>query len=194
MATRMVDDVLVRNWGFVVLRGVAALLFGLLTFFNPALTLATLILVFGAYAMVDGLVTIVAAVANRRGQPHWVALLVGGLLSSALGVLTFLYPGVTALVLLYFIGFWAAVAGIVQIAAAIRLRKVISGEWALALAGVVSIVFSILLFLAPGTGALAMALWIAVYAVVFGILLIVLGLRLRSWSKQRQGERTLRPA
>jgi uncharacterized membrane protein HdeD (DUF308 family) len=194
MATRMVDDVLVHNWGLVVLRGVAALLFGLLTFFNPALTVAALILLFGAYAIVDRLVTIVAAVANRRGRPHWVALLAGGLLSVAFGVLTFLYPGVTALVLLYFIALWAAVAGIAQIAAAIRLRKVISGEWLLALAGVVSIVFSIVLFLAPGAGALAMAVWIGAYAVVFGILFIVLGFRLRSWGKQQEGERALRPA
>jgi uncharacterized membrane protein HdeD (DUF308 family) len=178
----------------VVLRGVAALLFGLLTFFNPALTVAALILLFGAYAIVDRLVTIVAAVANRRGRPHWVALLAGGLLSVAFGVLTFLYPGVTALVLLYFIALWAAVAGIAQIAAAIRLRKVISGEWLLALAGVVSIVFSIVLFLAPGAGALAMAVWIGAYAVVFGILFIVLGFRLRSWGKQQEGERALRPA
>jgi uncharacterized membrane protein HdeD (DUF308 family) len=196
MANPIVDDLLVRNWGVVALRGLAALLFGLLTLFYPALTLAALILIFGAYAIADGLFTIAAAVRDRRGQPHWVALLVNGVLSIAVGVLTFVYPGVTALVLLYFIAAWALVGGIAQIATAIRLRKVITGEWMLILAGILSVLFGVVLVLVPGAGALAVTLWIGTYATVFGILLIVLALRLRSFGKQRRPgeEEPLRPA
>jgi uncharacterized membrane protein HdeD (DUF308 family) len=187
MANHLIDDLLVRNWSLIALRGLAALLFGLLTLFYPALTLAALVLIFGAYAIADGLFTVVAVLANRRGQPHWVAPLINGVLSVAVGILTFIYPGVTALVLLYFIAAWALIGGITQIVAAIRLRKVISGEWVLVLAGVLSVLFGVALFLFPGAGALAVTLWIGAYATAFGILLIVLGFRLRSWGRVRGG-------
>jgi uncharacterized membrane protein HdeD (DUF308 family) len=187
MANEILDDLLVRNWGLVALRGLAALLFGLLTLFYPALTLAALILLFGAYAIVDGVFTTVAVLANRRGQPHWVAFLINGVLSVVVGILTFVYPGVTALVLLYFIAAWALVGGITQIAAAIRLRKVITGEWMLVLAGVLSVLFGVVLFLFPRAGALAVTLWIGAFATAFGVLLIVLGFRLRSWGRGRGG-------
>ena len=176
-------DVLIRNWGLVALRGVAALVFGLLTLFNPAASVAALVLVFGAYALVYGVFTIVSAVANRHGEPHWVALLVNGILSVIIGVLTFLMPGMTALVLLYLIAAWAIVNGVLEIVVAIRLRRVIRGEWLLIIAGVLSVIFGLVLVLFPGAGALAVVLWIGAYATVLGILLIVLAFRLRRWGR-----------
>ena len=187
-------DLLARNWWLVILRGVAALIFGLLTLFNPPASLAVMILFFGAYALVYGAFAIFTAIANRRGERYWMALLVGGLASLALGVLTFLMPGVTALVLLYFIAAWALLTGISEIVAGIRLRKVIRGEWLLVLTGVLSIVFGVLLFVYPGAGALAVTLWIGAYATVIGILLIALGFRLRSWRRTAGSTEHLRTA
>jgi uncharacterized membrane protein HdeD (DUF308 family) len=177
-------DVLARNWGWVVLRGAVALLFGLLTLSRPGITLAALILFFGAYALADGVFTVVSAIANRHGQPHWVALLFGGLCGIAAGVITFAMPHLTAIVLLYFIAFWAILSGASEIAAAFRLRKVISNEWLLGLVGLLSVVFGIFLIAAPGRGALAVTMWIGFYATVLGIMLLILGFRLRSWDKQ----------
>jgi uncharacterized membrane protein HdeD (DUF308 family) len=186
----MAMNVLARNWGWVALRGVAALIFGALTLANPAISLVTLILLYGAYAVADGIFTIISALANRRGETHWVALILAGILSVAAGVVAFLLPGMTALFLLYWIAIWAIVTGAAQIMAAIRLRKVLSGEWLLVLAGALSIVFGILLFTRPGAGALAVVLWIGAYAVVVGIVLIAFAFRLRSW----KGEASMRVA
>lgn len=179
----MIDDVLARNWGWVALRGVVALIFGLLTLSRPGITLSVMILFFGAYAFVDGLFTVVSAIANRHGEPHWVALLFGGLFGVLIGIVTFAMPHMTAIILLYFIGFWAIFSGATEIAAAIRLRRVINDEWLLVLVGVVSILFGIFLISAPARGALAVALWIGLYATIIGIGLLVLAFRLRSWDK-----------
>jgi uncharacterized membrane protein HdeD (DUF308 family) len=179
----MLADVLTRNWGWVALRGVVALLFGLLAFFNPAITLATLVLLFGAYAFVDGIFMTVGAVANRRGEPRWVALLIGGLVGIGAGLVTFFMPGITAAALLGVIAAWAILTGAAEIAAAIRLRKEITREWMLALAGLLAVGFGLLLIAYPGAGALAVVLWIGGYAVVTGILLIALALQLRSWGR-----------
>lgn len=176
-------SMLARNWGWVLLRGVAALVFGLLTFVNPGITLVVLVMFFAAYAFVDGIFTIIWAIANRRGEPHWVALLVAGIAGVIIGEVTFAMPGITAIVLLYLIAAWALITGIMEIIAAVRLRKVIQGEWVLVLAGVLSVLFGLLLFVAPGAGALALLLWIGIYAVLTGILLIVFAVRLRSWLK-----------
>jgi uncharacterized membrane protein HdeD (DUF308 family) len=178
------DGILTRNWGWVALRGVAALVFGLLTLWNPAMSLAVLILFFGAYALVDGVFAVIAAIANRHGEPHWIALLIGGLAGIVIGVCTFLAPGVTATVLLLFIAAWAIVTGIAQIVAAIRLRRLIRGEWMLGLAGVLSVVFGLLLISRPAAGALAVVLWIGAYAVVLGVVLIALAFRLRAWGRE----------
>ena len=147
-------ELLRRNWGWVVLRGVAAVLFGLLAFALPGITLAVLVLIWGAYAIVDGVLALIAAYRVRdRGRPFW-SLLIVGLLGIVAGVVTFLWPVMTALLLLMFIAAWAVVMGIFQIIAAIRLRKVIQNEWLLALSGVLSVLFGLLMFLQPGAGAL----------------------------------------
>jgi uncharacterized membrane protein HdeD (DUF308 family) len=176
-------SVLARNWGMVAVRGVVALLFGLLTLFRPGISLAALVLLFGAYALVDGLFEVWSAVANRHGEPHWVALVFGGLAGIAVGVITFLMPGITAIVLLYLIAAWAIVRGVAEIVMAIQLRKVLSGEWLLALAGVVSVVFGLFLIASPGAGALAVVLWIGFWAAVLGVVLIALAFRLRKWNR-----------
>ena len=187
-------ETLSRNWGWVALRGVAALVFGLLTLVNPAISLVTLVYLFGAYALVDGLFTVVSAVVNRRGEPHWLALLIRGLFGIAAGLLTFVLPGITALALLYLIAAWAIVSGIAEVVVAIRLRKVITGEWLLALAGALSIVFGFFLVVYPGTGALAVVLWIGAYAAVLGVVLIALAIRLRSWDRAHHGGVAHQPA
>ena len=174
--------VLARNWGLVAVRGVVALLFGLLTIARPGITLAVLVILFGAYALIDGVFSVWSAVANRRGEPHWIALLLAGLAGIVVGVLTFLMPGITALILLYFIAAWAIIRGGAEIAMAIQLRKVVTGEWLLALAGAISVLFGVFLLMFPGPGALAVILWIGIWAVVLGIVVIALAFRLRQWS------------
>jgi uncharacterized membrane protein HdeD (DUF308 family) len=179
----MVDDVLARNWGWVALRGAIALCFGLLTLSRPGITLGALILFFGAYAFADGVFTVISAIANRHGKPHWVALLVGGLFGIAAGVITFAMPHMTAIILLYFIAFWAIMSGATEIAAAIRLRKVITDEWLLGLVGALSMLFGFYLIVSPRGGALAVAMWIGLYATILGIGLLILAFRLRSWGR-----------
>jgi len=168
-----------RNWGWIVLRGVAALLFGILAFTWPGITLAALVVVWGAYALADGVLALIAAWRVRdQGKPFW-ALVVVGLLGIAAGLVTLIWPGITALVLLMFIAAWAVAMGVFQIVAAIRLRKEIRGEWLLGLSGALSVIFGIVMFVQPGAGALAVIWAIGGFSLVFGVLLIWLGLRLR---------------
>jgi uncharacterized membrane protein HdeD (DUF308 family) len=167
---------LTANWWALALRGLAAVLFGLLTLFLPGITLVTLVLLFGAYALVDGVFNVVAFF--RAASHHW-ALLIEGAIGLFAGVLTFAWPAITALVLLYLIAFWAILTGIFEIVAGIRLRKVIANEWLLVALGVISLLFGLLILFAPGTGALAIVLWIGAYALVFGIFMLAFAFRLR---------------
>jgi uncharacterized membrane protein HdeD (DUF308 family) len=167
---------LARNWWALALRGLAAVLFGLLTFFVPGITLVTLVLLFGAYAMVDGIFNVIAFF--RVLSHHW-ALLIEGLIGIAAGIVTFAWPAITAIALLYVIAFWAIFTGIFEIIAGIRLRKAIRNEWLLLLIGVLSLLFGILILLAPGAGALTIILWIGAYAFLFGVVLLALAFRLR---------------
>jgi uncharacterized membrane protein HdeD (DUF308 family) len=169
-------DTLARNWWALALRGVAAVLFGLLTFLLPGITLVTLVLLFGAYALVDGLFNLLAFF--KVASHHW-ALLIEGVIGIIAGVLTFTWPTITAIVLLYLIAFWAIFTGVFEIVAGIRLRKVIANEWLLILMGMLSMLFGFLILFAPGAGALAIVLWIGVYALMFGIVLLALAFRLR---------------
>ncbi|MEA2714115.1 MAG: hypothetical protein QOK27_2076 [Gemmatimonadales bacterium] len=177
-------DSLCRNWWAVSLRGLAGILFGIITFIAPGISLAALVLLFGAYAFADGVLAVVTAI-RRRGNDRWGMLLLEGLVGIAAGVLTLLWPGITALALLYVIATWALVTGAFEIAAAIRLRKVITGEWILALSGILSVALGVLLILAPGPGALAVVIWIGAYAFVFGALMFALGLRLQGLGSPR---------
>jgi uncharacterized membrane protein HdeD (DUF308 family) len=170
---------LANNWWLVLLRGIAAIVFGVLAFVWPGLTLLTLVLFYGAYALIDGAFALITAfTGGAKPVPSW-WLIVVGLAGIAAGLVTFLWPGVTALVLIIFIGAWAIMHGIFEIVGAIKLRKEIDNEWWLILAGAMSVVFGIVVLVAPGAGALGLIWAIGAYSVVFGILLVALALRLR---------------
>ena len=184
MSAQIVDaDSLARNWWAVLLRGIAAVLFGIFTFFAPGISLAALVLVYGAYALVDGVFSIVSAIRRRGSTDRWWVLLLSGIAGIAAGLITLFWPGITAIALLYLIAAWALVTGLMEIIAAVRLRKVITGEWLLALSGILSIALGVVLALFPAPGALAVVLWIGAYAIVFGSVLIALSFRLRSWGR-----------
>ena len=171
-------QLLARRWWALALRGVIAVLFGLLTFFIPGITLISLVLLFGFYAILDGIFDIVSAM--KAPGHHW-PLLVEGIVGIVAGLVTFMWPAITAMVLVYLIAFWAILTGVLEIVAGIRLREVIANEMLLILMGVISTLFGILIIIFPGAGALAIIIWIGAYAVVFGIILIVLAFRLRSF-------------
>jgi len=174
---------LADRWRTLVLRGVAAVIFGVLTFIAPGASLFALVVLFGAYAIVNGFLNLVLAARTPGGEPRWGSLVFESIASIFAGALTLLWPGITALVLLLVIAGWAIATGIAQVIAAVRLRKQIRGEWLLALSGVLSVAFGVLLLLFPRAGALAVVIWIGAYAIAFGALLIALGLRLRSWGR-----------
>jgi uncharacterized membrane protein HdeD (DUF308 family) len=176
--------VLARNWWALVLRGFFDVLFGMTAFVWPGITLAVLVLLYGAFALVDGSFAIAAVLVGRtRGMPSW-ALLVEGLAGIAVGAITFFWPGITQLALLFLIAAWAVVTGVFEIVAAVRLRKEIRGEWLLALSGVLSVAVGVALVVNPGAGLLAISWMIGTYAIIFGVLFIVLGFRLRSWLRR----------
>ena len=179
MAVRISGKMITGRWWTFVLRGLMAILFGILSFLMPGMALLTLVFLFGIYAISEGIVNLIGAFRRRGGEKHWGSLLLGGLVSVISGVLALVFPGITALALLYLIAGWAVATGILQIVAALRLRRQITGEWLLGTAGILSILFGVLLMLFPGPGALAVVLWIAAYAIVFGAMLIALGLKLR---------------
>lgn len=168
------------EWGWIALRGLFAVVFGVLALALPGITFSLLVLVWGAYALIDGVVALVAGFRMREeGKPLW-SLVVVGLLGIAAGVATFFWPGLTALTLLYIIGAWAVAIGIFQILAAVRLRKQIQGEWLHALSGLVSVLFGIAVLMQPGAGAMALVWMIGFFAILFGVLLIAMAFRLRS--------------
>jgi len=185
--------VVARNWWALALRGVLGMLFGVFTFVAPAAALAALVLLFGAYALVDGVFNIVAALRDARGDRGWWALLLSGVAGVVAGLIAFAAPAFTALVLLYVIAAWALVTGALEIATAIRLRRHITGEWLMALNGALSIVFGGLVMVAPVVGALALVLLVGAYAFVSGLLLVALGFRLRGVARQST-ERVYRSA
>jgi uncharacterized membrane protein HdeD (DUF308 family) len=170
---------LARYWWLILLRGIAAIIFGVLAFIWPGITLVTLVLFWGAFALVDGILALAHAIMGGNvGSRWWLALI--GVLGIIVGLLTFLMPGVTALVLLVFIATWAIVLGVFQIVGAIRLRKEIDNEWTLGLGGVISVLFGVILLVAPGAGVIALIWVIGSFAIVFGILLVMAALKLKN--------------
>lgn len=172
---------LAKNWWMLLLRGVAAIIFGVLAFAWPGMTLLTLIMFYGAFALIDGVLAVVAAITGGAPAPRWWLAIVG-LLGIATGLLVFMMPGLTALVLLYFIAGWAIATGVFQIIGAIRLRKEIDDEWYLILSGVVSVLFGIGVMMAPGAGALALLWIIGIYAVATGAIMVALAFRLKKFA------------
>jgi uncharacterized membrane protein HdeD (DUF308 family) len=167
----------------MVLRGLAALIFGILAFIWPGITLTALVFLFGAYALVDGIFALAAGVRAYGELKRWWLLSIEGIFSLLAGVLAFIWPGITALVLLVMISAWAIVTGIFEIVAAIQMRKYVTGEWLLVLSGVASVAFGVLLLINPLAGALAVVWIIGAYAIVFGVMMMVLGFRLRGLTR-----------
>jgi uncharacterized membrane protein HdeD (DUF308 family) len=172
-------NVMARNWWVLALRGVAAILFGILVFVVPNLALLSLIYLFGAYALIDGILGIITGIRDRNTNPRWWALLLEGIIGVIAGIVAFVMPDITAFVLLYIIAFWAIFTGIMEIIAAIHLRKEIEGELLLGLSGLVSVIFGILLIVFPGAGALTVLWLIGGFSIAFGVLMLILAFRLR---------------
>jgi uncharacterized membrane protein HdeD (DUF308 family) len=169
---------LAKNWWAVAIRGVLAIIFGILTFLVPGAALASFIILFSAYMLVDGVFAIISGVrAARRGE-RWGLLILEGIVDIVAGVVAFLWPVSAVIAFVYLTAAWALVSGGLMIGAAFRLH-VTYGRWLLAIAGLVSVIFGILLAVAPGAGALALTLWAGAYAFVFGIMLVALAVRLR---------------
>ena len=177
-------DILTRNWWVFLLRGLAGIIFGIIAFVAPGISFAALVIVFGAYALADGVLALVSAI-RRRGGRRWWMLVLEGVAGIAAGVATLLWPGLTAIVLLYVIAAWAIVTGVLELVAAVQLRKEIRGEWLLALGGLASIAFGVLVAFFPGPGALAIVLWLGAFALVFGVLMLVLSFRLRARGRRQ---------
>lgn len=181
------NELLANSWRGLAIRGAASLVFGILAALWPGLTLMWLVVLFAAYAIVSGLTSITAAVQNRQTVEDWWLPLLLGIIGVGAGIVAFLVPGLTALVLVLVIGATALATGLLDIVMAIRLRKAIRGEGFLFLSGVISVLFGISVFLFPGTGALALVWLISIYAIVTGALLLMLAWRARSW---KNGDRT----
>jgi uncharacterized membrane protein HdeD (DUF308 family) len=174
---------LFRNWWHFAVRGGLAILFGVVALIWPETTKLGLVLMFGAFAMTDGIFAVATGIAAREYFERWWAILLEGIAGILIGVLTFFLPNITALVLLYFIAAWAVTTGIFEIVAAIQFRKVISGEWAIVISGLMSVLFGILLFVFPAAGAVSLVWLIGMYAIAFGIMTLVFAFRLRSLSR-----------
>jgi uncharacterized membrane protein HdeD (DUF308 family) len=175
---------LAENWWLLLLRGIAAIAFGVLAFGWPGLTLLALTLMWGIYAIADGILALWAAIASKGGEmaPRWWLAIVG-IAGVVAGLLTFVWPGMTALILLIFIASWAIVIGVFQIWGAIRLRKEIEGEWLLGLSGVLWVAFGVIMFAQPGAGALALIWWIGAFAILAGCVYIALAFQLKKYKR-----------
>jgi uncharacterized membrane protein HdeD (DUF308 family) len=168
-----------RDWWVFALRGVAAILFGVLAFASPGITIATLVLLFGAYAFVDGVSLLIALARGDAGaRRHAWSVGIMGVLGIVASIGTFVWPGITALTLLYLVAIWAITMGVFQVVAAIALRREIEGEFWMGLGGVMSVVFGVLLVVSPGTGLVALVWLVGAWAIVFGASSLGLAYRL----------------
>lgn len=171
-----------RNWWIMALRGLFAIIFGLIALVAPRIALLAFIYVFAVYALVDGGIAIITSIQERELRYRWGWVLFEGALSVLAGMIAFANPALTALVLLYIIAAWAIVTGIMEIVTAFAIREFVSREWVLALAGILSVAFGMILFFFPGAGILSILWLVGIYGIVFGLLFIVRAFQLRSWA------------
>lgn len=174
---------LARNWWLLLLRGILSIAFGILTWRQPEASLAVMVLFFGFYTIADGIVGICLAIQGRKENEDWWVLLLWGIVGVFAGILTLAVPGLSALALLFYVAIWAITTGILQIVFAIRVRKEIEGEWLLILGGIASVIFGILLMARPEAGTLTLLWMIATYAFIFGIILVIMAFKARSFRK-----------
>lgn len=172
----MVNFLVANRWMFA-LRGILAIVFGVVAFLDAGAALFALIYVFAAYAVIDGILAIISSFRRERVYSQWWLLLLEGVVDIAAGVIAFLFPGLAAITLVFLIAAWAIITGLLEIAAAIRLRNEITNEWALGLTGLVSIILGVILVINPAAGMIGLVWAIAGYAIIFGILMIVLAIR-----------------
>lgn len=170
------------NWWALALRAVVAILLGILAFAMPGVTLKAIVILFAAYAIVGGVFAIVAAVRGLRAKERWGAMLVEGILGVVAGLIVLFWPGIGALTLTILVAAWAFATGVFEIAAAIKLRKIIKGEWLLMLAGVLAIFFGIAVMMRPAMGALVLVWWLGAYLIISGIVALALAFRIRHWT------------
>jgi uncharacterized membrane protein HdeD (DUF308 family) len=182
MRQHLAAQIVQRNWWIMALRGLLAVIFGLIALLAPGIALLAFIYVFAAYALVDGGIAVITAIQERELLDRWGWILFEGILSLLAGLIAFANPGLAALVLLYIIAAWAIVTGIMEIVTAFAIRDLVSQEWVLALAGTLSVVLGILLFLFPGAGILSILWLVGIYGIVFGLLFLVRAFQLRSWA------------
>ena len=169
-----------RTWWMLALRGVLAILFGLVALLAPGIALFAFITVFAVYAIIDGVVAVFVALRERGVLRRWGLVLAEGILSILAGIFAFVYPGETAVILLYIVAAWAIITGITEIAAAFSIRGSMAQEWSLAIAGILSVLFGIVLFLRPGAGLLTILWLVGIYSIVFGVLFIIRAFQFRS--------------
>lgn len=179
MARNPLSMILHRTWWVLLLRGLVAIAFGVLTFAQPGVSLVALMLTFGAFTFVDGILAMYSAIRGRGLSSHWWLLLLWGLAGVIVGVLTVVAPAVTALVMTVYIAAWALITGVLQIIAALRLRKEIEGEWLLVLGGAMSVLFGGFVLANPGAGMMAMLWVLALYAVLLGLVMLLLAFKLK---------------
>jgi uncharacterized membrane protein HdeD (DUF308 family) len=177
-----------RAWWALMLRGVVAVAFGILVLAWPGLAFATLLALFGVFCLVDGFLGVSAVVSGHSTHEHRWLYLLWALVSIGAGLAALLVPGITALALLFYIGAWAVASGVLQVVAAIQLRREIDGEWLLLLSGIITVAFGVLLFARPGAGAMAMLAFLGAFAIVSGVALLFFGIRARQFARHARAE------
>jgi uncharacterized membrane protein HdeD (DUF308 family) len=169
-----------RTWGELLFGGIIALLFGIIASVWPGRTLMTIMVFFGVFILIEGIITVVISIMRRADYERWWLTLIGGIIGILIGVITVVHPFGTTIFLLYMVAIWALITGVISIVTAIRLRREIRREWILILSGIVAVIFSIFIFARPAAAAVTIMWIISAFAVLFGILLIVLAIRIRS--------------
>ncbi|MCF6470318.1 HdeD family acid-resistance protein [Nonomuraea sp. MG754425] len=169
-----------RSWWLLLIRGVAAIIFGVLALIWPGITLLVLVIFFGAYALVSGIFALFAGFRHEARSRAW--LIISGILGILAGIVAFIWPGITSLALLYVVAFWAIFAGVSEIVAGIQLRKQIENEWMLIVGGVLSVILGVLLLIWPGAGMLSLVWLIGIFAILYGIAMIALSLRVKNFT------------
>jgi uncharacterized membrane protein HdeD (DUF308 family) len=167
-------------WWFVLLRGILAILFGLIALFTPGTALLALVFVFGAYAIIDGITAVATGIRHRNSESHWVWQIVQGVVSVIAGIIAFAWPGVTVLAILYVIAFWSIVSGITEIVESFAMRKRSAGAWGWMLAaGIVGVLFGIVLVIQPGAALVTLLWFVGTFSIAYGVIILVLAFRLR---------------
>ena len=175
-----------RSWWVLLVRGIVSIVFGVLAIIFPSVLLTTLVLLLGAWFIVDGVFSVVGAIRHRHADRGWLLLLFEGIVGVLAGLAAFLLPALSSLVLIYFFGAWSIITGLIEIVSAWRVRAEIEGEWALILSGALSVVIGIVAFVWPGVAALSLITVMAAFAIFFGILLVIAAFRVRFWGTELQ--------